>query len=139
MGTGNVPFTWEDMPGVSKAAANQKLPLPAHELPPPPCRPSRSLRKDLSFEVQDIPLPPCTFQPPPPPQRSSSSKGAKKDDDPFLVAYRECTKSSREANKPSKRGGRPGLFRKHMSRVLSCKRSCSVMDGNLIRISHSES
>lgn len=146
MGKGNVPFRWEDMPGVSKAvlkaAADQKPQLPASKLPPPPCPQSFRITKISSFEMQDIPLPPCTFQPPPPPgppQRTSSNKSAKKDDDPFLVAYRECTKSSRGANKSSsKHWTRLGLIRKLVF-ALSCKRSCSVRDGNLIRISHCDS
>ncbi|KAK4804420.1 hypothetical protein SAY86_004237 [Trapa natans] len=146
MGRGKVPFSWEELPGVSKAATidqRQHLP-PNHKLPLPPCRPSQSLRKIMSFEMQNIPLPPSTFQPPlqaVTPRMCSSIKSAKKDDDPFLVAYRECTKGSREASNSSKRGiSRPaGLFRKPMSGLLSCKGSCSVRDGNLIRISHSES
>ncbi|OWM70773.1 hypothetical protein CDL15_Pgr014446 [Punica granatum] len=142
MGKGNVPFSWEDMPGISKSGANQKPYSPAaNKLPPPPCPRSRFTRKLPFHEMQNIPLPPCAFQPPlpaAPPQRSSSKKGVQKDDDPFLAAYRECTKSSKEANKSSKHHGARSGLRKHVS-CLSCKRSCSVRDGNFVRISHSDS
>lgn len=136
MGKGNVPFSWEDMPGVSKAEMGRKpIYFPANKLPPPPCPRSQEARKISLYGTQNIPLPPCTFRPPPPvpSQRIRSSK----DDDPFLVAYRECTKSTREASKLPEHGPGSGSIRKHLFSLSSCKRSCSVRDGNLVRVRHS--
>lgn len=130
---GNVPFSWENRPGVSKVT-NQRYPSERNyvvKLPPPPC-PIESPR--ISGHDIRIPLPPCTFQTP---ARSSSTKGLKKHDDPFLAAYKECTKTTRK-DKLSKNhaAGSAGLLRKGMFQFnFSCKQSCSVRDDNLVRIS----
>ncbi|PIN04017.1 hypothetical protein CDL12_23450 [Handroanthus impetiginosus] len=158
---GNVPFSWENKPGVSKLAASNpqdchhlapspklspppypensrvsfrhdlQIPLqqddyhhyaPRPKLPPPPCHPENSR---VSFHDLQIPLPPCAFQPP---SRSSSKKGLKKIDDPFLIAYKEVTKSTRK--------GDQGLgLMKNMS-IFSCKKSsCRVAEDSVVRLS----
>ncbi|KAJ9166368.1 hypothetical protein P3X46_021138 [Hevea brasiliensis] len=126
---GNVPFSWEKKPGVSRVAIQR---YPSEEdfvkLPPPPC-PIGSPR--VSAHDIQIPLPPCTFQPP---SRSSSSRSFRKQDDPFLAAYKECTKSTNKKAKLSKNlaagsGLRKGIFN------LFCKNCCSVRDDNLVRVS----
>lgn len=125
----NIPFSWENEPGVSKAAAPPHDQNHHHEhaappkLPPPPCPPESSR---VSYHDLQIPLPPCAFQPP---SRSSSKKGVKKmDDDPFLIAYREVTKSTRKG-----KGG--SVMKKNMS-IFSCKQSsCSVAEDSVVRFS----
>ncbi|KDP41585.1 hypothetical protein JCGZ_15992 [Jatropha curcas] len=128
---GNVPFSWEKKPGVSKVNAminnNQEQDQIVVKLPPPPC-PIESPR--VSAHEISIPLPPCTFQPP---SRSSSRKW----DDPFLAAYKECTKSSTRS-KAKVAGGSAGFSRSGLRKgmfKLSCKSSCSVRDDNLVRVS----
>ncbi|KAF8023076.1 hypothetical protein BT93_F0539 [Corymbia citriodora subsp. variegata] len=152
---GNVPFAWENEPGVSKAISRsdrEESSLPPSikdrrrfptKLPPPPCPMMDGSRVSVAREMW-IPLPPCTFQPP---RTSSSKKGSKKgakkqddDHDPFLAAYKECTESTKvgHRHKLSKHDGgglRSGL-RKHVLANFSCKRSSSVRDDNLIRVSH---
>lgn len=117
----NIPFSWENEPGVSKAAAPPHAPP---KLPPPPCPPESSR---VSYHDLQIPLPPCAFQPP---SRSSSKKGVKKmDDDPFLIAYREVTKSTRK--------GKGGSVTKKNLSIFSCKQSsCSVAEDSVVRFSH---
>ncbi|KVH98728.1 hypothetical protein Ccrd_023045 [Cynara cardunculus var. scolymus] len=132
---GNIPFSWENKPGIRKdkifagegrgkvvqdisstTQGRRKLPLP-----PLPCENS-----DKATCVDDddhhirIPLPPCAF---PPPSRSSSRRS--KADDPFLIAYKECTKSNKKGT----------LMRKN-SFLASCKHSCSVRDDSIVRVSH---
>ncbi|KAK4767962.1 hypothetical protein SAY87_003103 [Trapa incisa] len=141
MNQGKVPFSWEDLPGVSKTGTDQKPPyFAANKLQPPPYKQGPSTRKVSSTQMQRIPLPPCPFQPrPPTPAPSRRNSGKKEDDDPFLLAYRECTKDACAAEKTqSKHGGGSGTIRKRLS-ALSCKQSsCSVRDGNLVRLSNSE-
>ncbi|XP_048130598.1 uncharacterized protein LOC115746259 [Rhodamnia argentea] len=149
---GNVPFAWENKPGISKAttSSDRRRIAPAvaaiedrrrfpTKLPLPPCPTADCARVSMAREMQ-IPLPPCTFQPP---TRSGSKKGSKKqDDDPFLAAYMECTKGTKAGHrhKSSKHvdGGLGFGLRKHMLANFSCQQSCSVRDDNLIRVSHFE-
>ncbi|KAJ7966493.1 SWI/SNF-related matrix-associated actin-dependent regulator of chromatin subfamily A-like protein [Quillaja saponaria] len=135
---GNIPFSWENKPGICKVTHHGNL-KERHEflpekLPPPPC-PSETAKISVLVHDIQIPLPPCAFQAP---YRSSSKKGLKIQEDPFLAAYKECTKSHKSSgkiitNKLPKidvgSGVRKSLF------VFSCKRSCSVRDDNLVRIS----
>ena len=80
---GNVPFSWENKPGVSKVTPSFEEPL---KLPPPPC--STDSPK-LAVHGLYVPLPPCPFQPP---RRISPKKGmSRREDDPFLAAYMECS------------------------------------------------
>lgn len=126
---GNVPFSWENEPGISKETPRDyhvdSEPDVAVKLPPPPCLPPENGRASLSsgfYDLQNIPLPPCAFQAPP--LRSGSRRGLyKEQNDPFLKAYKECTKS-----KSGKKGKR------NMS-LFSCKSSCSVRDDSIVRIS----
>lgn len=127
----NIPFSWENEPGVSKAVA---APHDRHrKLPLPPC-PAENSR--VSYHDLQIPLPPCAFQPP---LRSSSKKGIKKNiDDPFLIAYKEVTKSTHN-HKGKSSGAKKGDQRfggvmKNVS-IFSCKSSCGVADDNLVRLS----
>ncbi|WCJ35580.1 hypothetical protein M5689_016827 [Euphorbia peplus] len=130
---GDVPFSWEKKPGVSKVrnpSVNEKDFI-MQKIPLPPCPPENQIRVSVSksrplFD-SNIPLPPCTFQPPY--VRSSSRKGLarKQDDDPFLAAYKECTKSTRK----EKHGLRTPTFLPN----FSCKNSCNVRDDNLVRVS----
>lgn len=150
--TSEVPFSWENKPGVSKAITRQRQHScdgdgDKHhlfsKLPPPPCPEGSSGRFSTNKVLHDIqiPLPPCAFQPPPPPRppsRSSSRKGLMMmnmmkhhDQDPFLVAFKECTKtsSSRKSTKLLPKNSYKGMFN------FSCKRSCSVRHDNLVRVS----
>uniref|UniRef100_A0A5B7BYG1 Uncharacterized protein n=1 Tax=Davidia involucrata TaxID=16924 RepID=A0A5B7BYG1_DAVIN len=129
---GNVPFSWENKPGVSKVTRHDCPTDEGHfkvKLPPPPC-PTENVR--VSFHDLQIPLPPCAFQPP---SRSSSKRGLRKEDDPFLTAYKECTKSTRKGKLSTKKDGVGFGIRKNMS-IFSCKQSCSVRDDNMIKVSH---
>ncbi|KAK3006777.1 hypothetical protein RJ639_017196 [Escallonia herrerae] len=112
---GNVPFSWEHKPGVSKLT-HQKCPsdagldaliLPPHQTP--------------SAEAHDTkipPPPPCQLQPP---RRSTSLKALwLQDDDPFLAAIKECTKSVGD-------GGVKNRGRKNKT-IFSCKQSCEVAE-----------
>ena len=124
---GNVPFAWENKPGVCKARRDDEdCPTDTGhfviKLQPPPC----PLEKGRpSVHGSQIPLPPCTFQGPP--SRNSSKKGhLRKQEDPFLAAYKECTKNTRKGH-----GGKTHLGRSSMFN-LSCKHSCNVRDDNLV-------
>ncbi|KAG6434726.1 hypothetical protein SASPL_106368 [Salvia splendens] len=106
----NIPFSWENAPGVSKAVA-----------PPPP-------KPEKSRDSLQIPLPPCA--------NSSMKKGAKKNssrmDDPFLIAYKEVTKSTK---KGKSQGFGFGVMKKNIS-IFSCKQSsCGVAGDNVVRLS----
>ncbi|RAL38127.1 hypothetical protein DM860_000821 [Cuscuta australis] len=76
---GNVPFSWETKPGISKVLKTVPVFHPRHHnLPPPPCV---ALTLDGSQILPQVP-------------RNSSKKVVNKhDNDPFLVAYMECTKN----------------------------------------------
>ncbi|CAI9777199.1 unnamed protein product [Fraxinus pennsylvanica] len=136
---GNVPFSWENKPGVRKITL-QEYDVHHHQyfappkLPPPPCPPENGR---ASFHDMQIPLPPCTFQQL---SRSDSRKGLKKIDDPFLIAYKECTKSTRKGKTTSCAGREDnkgfGLTKKNVPvSVFSCKKSCSVREDSIIKLS----
>ncbi|KAJ4848789.1 hypothetical protein Tsubulata_025773 [Turnera subulata] len=138
---GNVPFSWENKPGVSKVVDHHDQLLDDHQeklimkLPPPPC-PVESPRVS-AYDIQ-IPLPPCTFQSTP--TRSSSRKGLKyKQDDPFMAAFKECTKSTTTTTtaKRSDKWSKSvlGLSKKGMFINFSCKQSCSVRIDNFVKVS----
>ncbi|KAK1437107.1 hypothetical protein QVD17_02892 [Tagetes erecta] len=127
---GNVPFSWENKPGVRKGDNRENLAkegwrkvvqdesaAKAGRLPPPPCENSnKTTCHDLG-----LPLPPCVFQP----NLRSGSRRSKDGDDPFLMAYKECTKSKKKG----------GLVKKKYF-LGSCKHSCSVRDDSIVRVSH---
>lgn len=134
---GNVPFSWEKKPGESKAVAAQtdNHHVPPPKLPPPPC-PSRVSVSDIQ-----IPLPPCAF-----PSRSNSKRGLKKMDDPFLIAYKEVTKSTKKgkalyggnSNNNSKLGDQAGLGLIKSMSIFSCKQSSPsshVAENSVVRLS----
>lgn len=131
---GNVPFSWENKPGVSKITPTKNCATGGFspKLPPPPCLvPEKA--KGAAFHHLQIP-------PPPPLLRSSSRRGFNKQDDPFLIAYKECTKSSRKGNKFlggfSKDDFGFGMKNKKKNKsIFSCKNSCSVMEDNVIKVS----
>lgn len=96
------------------------------KLPPPPIQqPEGGKAVSVSIDLQNIPLPPCAFLPP------ISRNGSKREvqDDPFLAAYNKCTKSSDNTRRGS------NFKKKNGVNILSCKRSCSVRDDSIVRIS----
>lgn len=144
-----VPFSWENKPGVSKDSKDDlhhhyttstgdhdQGEFPSIKLQPPPCPPEKS-RASFGSDLQ-IPPPPCpNFQQP---LRSSSRRSFRKNDDPFLLAYKECTKSNRKKDHKGLKGvmnridGGLGL-RKNLS-VFSCKqRSGNFTDDSIVRVS----
>lgn len=138
---GSVPFSWEDSPGVSKAAHQEcpanigiyalNLPLPP---PPPPSLPPSNSPPQVSIQNVKIPLPPCPDQPP---LRRTSSKGLwGQEEDPFLAAYKECTKSVESAKKPKESKKGFGFGRRKCKFTFSCKHSCEVEDDSWMRLTH---
>ncbi|XP_021285055.1 uncharacterized protein LOC110417148 [Herrania umbratica] len=124
---GNVPFSWENKPGVCKLTSQEgsKEDYFLQKLPSPPYPPESA--RILIHGVK-IPPPPCAFQHP----FKTSRRGLRKSDDPFLAAYKECTKSTSKGKLAKSDGGsglKKGMFN------FSCKRSCSVRNDNLVRIS----
>ncbi|KAA8531539.1 hypothetical protein F0562_006248 [Nyssa sinensis] len=94
---GNVPFSWEDKPGVSKSKiTHQECPtdMELRALIPSPCHSDFPLKM---ANGKKIPPPPCPF---PPPSRTSSRKGLWQQEDPFLAALKECTKGVRSGKMP---------------------------------------
>lgn len=146
---GSVPFSWEAMPGVSKVT-NQDCPtdfgvgalncLSAEE------DSGDSPKKLVNNPEIKIPLPPCPLLKAP--SRSSSTKGFRwhVEADPFLMAYKECTKSTSTLNNNS--GKLPGSennkkgsdaigckVRKSRFNMFSCKNSCDVREDNFVKLS----
>lgn len=156
---GTVPFSWENKPGVSKLSHSKTEPKTEYyffkdddyTLPPPP-------RVSFHGDYQ-LPLPPpCTFQQPI--SRNSSMKALisnkPETEDPFQVAIRECTKSINKggssgggeavagkgkiktpsSSSPSpKYNGGFGSGVRSLFESLSCKRSSSVRDDSLVKVS----
>nr|GME00282.1 Stimulated by retinoic acid protein [Ipomoea batatas] len=128
---GDVPFSWEKKPGVRKETPPQFPFLHNPKLPPPP--PAAALRNP------------------------SQKGGMREQDDPFLIAYRECTKSVVRPSKGNRfawfsrdnaggGGGGAGVkkaaAKKKKKRnngggnlFFSCKNSCSVMEEKIVRVS----
>ncbi|KAJ8638253.1 hypothetical protein MRB53_012520 [Persea americana] len=129
---GDVPFSWENSPGICKVSHKEHLMCVGHEalkLPPPPCP-----TKKPKFLVQDLqsPLPPCTFQSP----LIRASRKRLEKEDPFLAAYMECTKNvakSKLSNDDNIGGGHRAW--KSIS-MFSCKHSCGVRDDSSVRIAY---
>ncbi|KAL3505039.1 hypothetical protein ACH5RR_034880 [Cinchona calisaya] len=132
----SVPFSWENKPGVSKDYVDRGGDFPAIKVSPPPENSRASFHHDLQ-----IPPPPCpNFQQP---LRSSSRRiNFKKNDDPFLIAYKEVTKSTEKDDHKWSGGvisrgdhGGFGLMKKNFS-LFSCKHSSNVIDDSIVRVSH---
>ncbi|XVE82964.1 hypothetical protein DITRI_Ditri16bG0047700 [Diplodiscus trichospermus] len=141
---GNIPFSWEDKPGLSKSSKvthfdeglytlNQELPPSDSDIP----------STEILVQHQKVPPPPpCSIQLPP--KRSTSVKSLKSwrwQEDPFLAAYKVCTKSGGN-DKLSSEGMKSGcskfLVRKKKIRFFSCKKSSDVRDNNLLKLSNSD-
>lgn len=127
---GNVPFSWEKKPGISKETTQTKCLMEDDfvlRLPPPPVISARlSVHDDLL-----LPPPPGVLP------RSTSAKGLRKhdDEDPFLAAFKECTRSTKKGKSAHRFGLRSGL--RSLFTVAPCKShgNCSVRDDNLVRVS----
>ncbi|XP_019429848.1 PREDICTED: uncharacterized protein LOC109337348 [Lupinus angustifolius] len=123
---GNISFSWEMKPGVSKVTHSESLQreqefLPKLPLPPCTAEAATAITRNLVHDFQ-IPLPPCAFQPPY--YRNSSKKGlwVVQDEDPFIAAHKECIKNqtSADRNKKIPKIGFESRLRKCMS-YFSCK------------------
>ncbi|KAK7330930.1 hypothetical protein VNO77_25136 [Canavalia gladiata] len=142
---GSIPFSWEDKPGVCKTphyesplnmgslqGMNQKS---SSTLQPPPS-PSDLNRSRRMLEIQDkkIPLPPCLSQPP---SRSTSGKGIRRQEDPFLVAYKECTKSEKNCKLPlkNKKGVGSNFSLRKSTSIFSCRGTSDVKDDIYLKLS----
>ncbi|CAK7347389.1 unnamed protein product [Dovyalis caffra] len=133
----SVPFSWEQKPGVSKAAHQEVRPVDTWhfklKLPPPPCA-SKIPRFPFDDNVQ-VPLIPSALLTP----SSSSKKAIRTQEDPFLRAYKKCAGypiNGKLSSDSKTDQGRPKIGRKNgggRSSSLSCKYSCSVADDNLVR------
>lgn len=128
---GNVPFSWEKKPGVSKITTTKNYDTGdfSPKLPPPSC-PVPEKSKVAPLHHLQIPLPPCNFQPPLHSRSSFRRIFKKRDYDPFYMAYKECTKTSRK--------GKDGFGfemknnkKKNSMSTFSCKKSCSVMENSI--------
>ncbi|XP_057721609.1 uncharacterized protein LOC130935742 [Arachis stenosperma] len=172
-----VLFSWEKKPSISKVTTTttlknhgDEIPIKENEiltkllLPPPPSCTQQLEKEDTNIipsnnnhhDFQDIPLPPCAFQPPY--YRTSSKKGLwvgqDHQDDPFLAAYKECTKNDNNHHQRSGDGGDERKKKKNKKLVnkgsglmiesrlrkglsfFSCKKFSSVHDNNnLVTIS----
>ncbi|KAL7101552.1 hypothetical protein ACP275_08G061100 [Erythranthe tilingii] len=116
---GNVPFSWEEKPGVPKSNRHQK---------------SSSDDTCLKIQPDDDPMVRISCVHPPhkniaPPPQNPCSKARKslckrwKLDDPFLTALKSCSKRSVEEY--SNKGKNNNI-----SSVFSCKYSCDIVVQN---------
>ncbi|MBA0686868.1 hypothetical protein Goari_014443 [Gossypium aridum] len=142
---GSIPFSWEDKPGVSKSEPkvnhyDQDCPigLELYDLNQKNYVSDPSGSSSILVHEKKVP--------PPPPlsvqlKGSPSGKGGLKwwQEDPFLLAYKECTKSggnmkhlSSEAKEST---GSSKLSRKKKI-TFSCKKSCDVSNDNFVRLSN---
>ncbi|KAG7993380.1 hypothetical protein I3843_01G001400 [Carya illinoinensis] len=143
---GSIPFSWEDTPGVCKVTHHhdcRPFDIRLHALKLTSSQSSISPTSWDSARVSadhdmKIPLPPCPLLQPP--RRSTSIKlGHELQEDPFLVAYKECTKSVETGYKPPppqiKKGNNNIGFKLWKSK-FSCKNSSEVIDqGNILNLS----
>ncbi|ESW27797.1 hypothetical protein PHAVU_003G233000 [Phaseolus vulgaris] len=137
---GSIPFSWEDKPGVCKTP-NSDFPLDigmnqtlASPLPPLASNHLRSnSRRMLEIQDKKIPLPPCQLQPP---RRSTSEKekGFRWQEDPFLVAYKECTKSEKNCKVPRKNKKGVGSNFRLSKSIFSCRGANDVKDDIYVKL-----
>ncbi|KAK8673906.1 hypothetical protein V6N13_112215 [Hibiscus sabdariffa] len=126
---GNVPFSWEAKPGVSKSS--KAIHCDHRYCPVDVGSYALTGGGSSKFSVHEKKVPP----PPPFPKRSTSVKGSGWwVQDPFLAAYKECTKSGGNG-KLSSENGSSKLARKK-KKGFSCKESSDVRDDNLVRLSN---
>ncbi|GMY11958.1 hypothetical protein FCV25MIE_07197 [Fagus crenata] len=133
---GSIPFSWEDKPGICKVT-HQVCPadIRQHSLKLTSSQSSTPCLSDgakVSAQDLKIPLPPCPVLLPP--RRSISLKGLRWQEDPFLVAYKECTKSVKSDTKPSGASNKAVVsnIRKTKS-MFWCKNSCEVKEDNILK------
>lgn len=86
-------------------------------------------RLDESSNKKNIPLPPCGSQPPPL-RRSMLWKPFRRQNDPFLLAYKECTKTP---SSDKKMGVGFNSFATKTKFRISCKTSIDVRDDHFLR------
>lgn len=118
---GNVPFSWEKKPGVSKTTPTKNCDTRdfSPKLPPPPVAEKANV---APLRHLQLPPPPCNFQPRPPHSKCSCRRIFKKRDyDPFYLAYKECTKSPRKGTNN----------KKNSMSTFSCKNTCRVMENSI--------
>ncbi|KAK9902558.1 hypothetical protein M0R45_001494 [Rubus argutus] len=149
---GNIPFSWEAKPGVSKVT-NEDCPTEAGfpalnsklAQPPPPEDSGEDPEKGLDHNDIKIPLPPCLSKVP---SRNASLKGLKwqaAEEDPFLLAFKVCTRTNTSAVNASpgklvaqknKRSSVAliGSKLKGKYSVFSCKNSCEVRDASFVKL-----
>lgn len=87
----------------------------------------------MEIEEKKIPLPPCPLQGP---RRSTSEKekGFRWQEDPFLVAYKECTKSEKNCKVGRKnKKGVGSNFRLSRS-IFSCRSANDVKDDIYVKL-----
>ncbi|KAK9284689.1 hypothetical protein L1049_023865 [Liquidambar formosana] len=134
---GNVPFSWEEEPGVCKVS-HQKRPTDIglyglDHLSRPPSAPTSPPCHSNSAKVP-VPLPPCPSKPP---RRSTSLKGLWRQEDPFLAAYKECTKNEKLGKSPSEsKRGSVGFNVRFSKFGFSCKKPGHVREDNLVKLTH---
>lgn len=148
---GNIPFSWEAKPGVSKVT-NKDCPketgfpaLNSKRQTPTPEDSGEDPDKGLNHNDIKIPLPPCLSKVP---SRSASGKGLKwqtAEEDPFLLAFKVCTRTNSSAviaspgklvAQKNKRSSVAliGLKLKSKYSVFSCKNSCEVRDASFVKL-----
>ncbi|XVF59224.1 hypothetical protein PTKIN_Ptkin07bG0258500 [Pterospermum kingtungense] len=146
---GNIPFSWEDKPGVSKSCkvthCDQYCPIDVglfalNRTSPPSDTGGNSTKILVHHDKKVPPPPPCSIQLLHP-KRSTSMKGLKWwQEDPFLAAYKECTKSSGGNGKLSSSEGRKNsgssskLLVRKKKISFSCKSSSEVRDDSLVKL-----
>lgn len=138
---GSIPFSWEDKPGICKVNTEcptdirvrlHALKLKSSQSPATPRISDSTTTAKVSAQDIKIPLPPCPRLQPL--RRSSSVKGNRWQEDPFLVAYRECTKSPVESSKVPSASKKvvESRLRKTKS-IFSCKNSCEIQEDNTLK------
>ncbi|KAJ3674431.1 hypothetical protein LUZ60_005047 [Juncus effusus] len=154
-----VPFSWEDMPGISKAfdphieeGSKKSVHQPERVI----SSNSSKTIKEISFHgphlMVPVPPPPCAYQY----ETNLKTKGfVRPEEDPFLAAYIECTKTVKEKKKEKKSVERRNAWAKieklHSWAKIeklnswakidklsfgfsSCKSSCGVREGSLVKL-----